>query len=55
LACLVIGAGGAGAEGLLADYGVGRLVVDVEVAGHEAQLLVGRSGCGTVLGDDAAA
>ena len=42
---LVVGAGGAAAaEGLLADDGAGRLVVDVEVAGRVAELLhrVGR-------------
>ena len=38
---LVVGAGrAAAAEGLLPDDGAGRLVVDVEVAGREAQRLV---------------
>jgi len=37
---LVVGAGGsAAAEGLLADDGAGRLVVDVGAAGRVAQLL----------------
>ena len=52
---LVVGArGAAAAERLLADDGAGRLVVDVEVAGGEAQPL-GRVGDGgAVLGDDRA-
>src|SRR5205085_10829203 len=52
---LVVGAGGAAAaEGLLADDGAGGLVVDVEVAGREAELFAGGGRRGAVLGDDAA-
>src|SRR4029079_5861862 len=49
---VVVAAGPAAAERLLADDRTGRLVVDVEVAGREAQLLAGPRDGAAVLGDD---
>src|SRR5690625_2667942 len=50
---LVVGAGGPGtAEGLLTDDGTGGPVVDVEVAGREAQRLLGLGHGLAVAGDD---
>src|SRR6266567_5199344 len=51
----VVGAGGAGsAEGLLADDGAGRLVVDVEVAGGVLERRVGFGDGPLVGGEDRA-
>ena len=50
---LVVGAAGPrAAEGLLPDHGTGRLVVDVEVAGGEAQRLGGPVDDAPVGGED---